>query len=46
MKDSGNHPRVGLFPAVRIGGVFIGQNIGDALSSVETAAPVEIDPLR
>ena len=36
----------GCFTAVLIGGVFVGQTIGDALNTVETIAPVEIDPLR
>ena len=37
---------LGCFTAVLIGGVFVGQTIGDALSTIETIAPVEIDPLR
>ena len=37
---------LGYFTTVLIGGVFGGQTIGDALSTVETIAPVDIDPLR
>lgn len=34
------------FAAVLTGGVFIGQTISEALSTVVMVAPVEIDPLR
>ena len=37
---------LGCFTAVLIGGVFVGQTIGDALSTVEMIAPAEIAPLR
>ena len=34
------------FAAVLTGGMFVGQTIGDALSTLQTIAPVEADPLR
>ena len=34
------------FAAVLTGGIFVGQTIGDALSTLETIIPVEVDPLR
>ena len=34
------------FAAVLTGGVFVEQTIGEALSTLQTIAPVEIDPLR
>ena len=32
--------------AVLTGGIFVGQTIGEALSTLETIAPVQVDPLR
>ena len=37
---------LGCFTAVLIGGVLVGQTISDALSTFETIAPAEVDPLR
>ena len=34
------------FAAVLTGGIFVGQTIGEALNTLQTIAPVEIDPLR
>ena len=34
------------FAAVLTSGVFVRQTIGEALSTLQTIAPVEIDPLR
>ena len=34
------------FAAVLTGGIFVGQTIGEALSTLQTFAPVEVDPLR
>ena len=34
------------FAAVLTGGIFVGQTIGDALSTLQTITPVEVDPLR
>ena len=34
------------FVAVLTGGIFVGQTIGDALSTLQTFAPVEVVPLR
>ena len=34
------------FAAVLTGGIFVGQTIGDALSTLQTIAPVQVDPLR
>ena len=34
------------FAAVLTRGIFVGQTIGDALSTLQTFAPVEVDPLR
>ena len=37
---------LGCFSAVLTGGIFVGQTIGEALSTLQTIAPVEVDPLR
>ena len=37
---------LGGFAAVLTGGIFVGQTIGEALSTVQMVAPFEIDPLR
>ena len=34
------------FAAVLTGGIFVGQTIGDALSTLQTIAPAEVNPLR
>ena len=34
------------FAAVLTGGIFVGQTISDALSTLQTTAPVEVDLLR
>ena len=34
------------FAAVLTGGIFVGQTIGEALSTLQTITPVEVDPLR
>ncbi|WP_115082430.1 hypothetical protein [Synechococcus sp. N32] len=34
------------FAAVLTGGIFVGQTIGDAFSTLQTFAPVQMDPLR
>ena len=34
------------FAAVLTGGIFVGQTIGEALSTLKTIAPVQVDPLR
>ena len=34
------------FTAVLTGGIFVGQTIGDALNTLQTIAPVEVNPLR
>ena len=34
------------FAAVLTGGIFVGQTIGDALSTLQTITPVGVDPLR
>ena len=34
------------FAAVLTGGIFVGQTLGEALSTLQTIAPVEVDPLR
>ena len=34
------------FAAVLTGGTFVGQTIGEALSTLQTVAPIEVDPLR
>ena len=34
------------FAAVLTGGIFVGQTIGEALSALQTIAPLEVDPLR
>ena len=33
------------FAAVLTGGIFVGQTIGEALSTLQMIAPVELDPL-
>ena len=37
---------VACFAAVLTGGLFVGQTISEALSLLQTIAPVEVDPLR
>ena len=37
---------VACFAAVLAGGIFVGQTISEALSTLQTIAPVEVDPLR
>ena len=37
---------VACFAAVLTGGIFVGQTISEALSLLQTIAPVEVDPLR
>ena len=37
---------LGCFAAVLTGGIFVGQTMGEALSTLQMIAPVEIDPLR
>ena len=34
------------FTVVLTGGIFVGQSIGEALNTLQTIAPVEVDPLR
>ena len=34
------------FVAVLTGGIFVGQTISEALSTLQKIAPVEVDPLR
>ena len=34
------------FAAVLTGGIFVGQTIGEALNTLQTIAPVEVDSLR
>ncbi|QNI61405.1 hypothetical protein SynTAK9802_01107 [Synechococcus sp. TAK9802] len=34
------------FAAVLTGGIFVGQTISEALSTLQTITPVEVDPLR
>ena len=34
------------FAAVLTGGIFVGQTIGDALRTLQTIAPVVVNPLR
>ena len=34
------------FAAVLTGGIFVGQTIGEALSTLQTITQVEVDPLR
>ena len=34
------------FAAVLPGGIFVGHTIGDALSTLQTISPVQVDPLR
>ena len=34
------------FAAVLTGGIFVRQTIGEALSTLQTLAPVQVDPLR
>ena len=33
------------FTVVLTGGIFVGQTIGEALNTLQTLAPVEVDPL-
>ena len=37
---------VACFAAVLTGGIFVGQTISESLSTLQTIAPVEVDPLR
>ena len=37
---------VACFAAVLTGGIFVGQTISEALRTLQTIAPVEVDPLR
>ena len=37
---------VACFAAVLTGGIFVGQTISEALSTLQTIAPVQVDPLR
>ena len=37
---------LGCFAAVLTGGIFVGQTMREALSTLQMIAPVEIDPLR
>ena len=34
------------FSAVLTGGIFVGQTIGEALSTLQAITPVQVDPLR
>ena len=34
------------FTVVLTGGIFVGKSIGEALNTLQTIAPVEVDPLR
>ena len=34
------------FAAVLTGGILVGQTIGEALGTLQTITPVEVDPLR
>ena len=34
------------FTVVLTGGIFVGQTIGEALSTLQTITPVQVDPLR
>ena len=34
------------FVAVLTGGIFVGQTIGEALSTLQTITPEQVDPLR
>ncbi len=34
------------FAAVLTGGIFVGQTIGEALSTLQAITPVQVDPLR
>ena len=34
------------FAAVLTGGIFVAQTIGEALNTLQTIGPVEVDPLR
>ena len=34
------------FAAVLTGGIFVGQTISEALSTLQTISPVQVDPLR
>ena len=37
---------VACFAAVLTGGIFVGQTISEALSTLQTIAPVQVDPFR
>ena len=37
---------VACFAAVLTGGIFAGQQIGEALSTLQTISPVQVDPFR
>ena len=37
---------VACFAAVLTGGIFAGQNIGEALSTLQTISSVQVDPFR
>ena len=37
---------VACFAEVLTGGIFVGQTISDALSTLQTISPVQVDPLR
>ena len=37
---------VACFAAVLTGGIFVGQTISEALSTLQTITPVQVDPLR
>ena len=37
---------LGCFAAVLTSGILVGQTIGEALNTLQTIAPVEVDPLR
>ena len=37
---------VACFAAVLTGGIFVGQTISEALSTLQTISPVQVDPLR
>ena len=37
---------LGCFAVVLTGVIFVGQSIGKALNTLQTIAPVEVDPLR
>ena len=37
---------VACFAAVLTGGIFVGQTISEALNTLQTISPVQVDPLR